>query len=91
MLVVNPEERASINDVVDYCSSQLQQLEMKLGKNVNYLSDSSASGNTPGKGESQKGMASQMGTIDGDQNGSRMEMKPLIDPCLIMEDIIEKL
>ena len=32
-----------------------------------------------------------MGTIDGDQNNDRGEIKPLIDPCLIMEDIIEKL
>jgi hypothetical protein len=32
-----------------------------------------------------------MGTIDGDLNTDKAEMKPLIDPCLIMEDIIEKL
>jgi len=33
-----------------------------------------------------------MGTIDEDQNGQKTgEIRPLIDPCLIMEDIIEKL
>lgn len=34
---------------------------------------------------------SEMGTIDDDINGQKPEGRPLIDPCLIMEDIIEKL
>ena len=32
MLIVNPEERASIIDVVEYCNKQIEQLQMKLGK-----------------------------------------------------------
>ena len=40
MLIVNPEERATIIDVVNYCTKQLEIIESKLshqnsGKNSN--------------------------------------------------------
>ena len=72
MLIVNPEERATINNVVEYCEKQIEMLEEKLGMQ---------------KSQGKHTEAEQE-VVDG---GSPVKSKPTIDPCLIMDDIIEKL
>lgn len=69
MLVVNPEERAQIDNVVDYCQKQLGIIEQKL-KDAPHV-----------KGKD--------GKSGGNQDGAKRKFT--IDPCLIMDDIIEKL
>ena len=64
MLIVNPEERVNINDVVKYCEEQIKVVE-KRGNS------SALSGR--------------------DQDSTPVKRKFQIDPCLIMDDIVEKL
>jgi hypothetical protein len=67
MLIVNPEERVTITDVVKYCEQQILIVEKRVVKNNSALTTQSSDNVAPSK------------------------KKILIDPCLIMDDIAEKL
>ena len=81
MLIVNPEQRVSIHDVVEYCEKQLEQLQMKLGK--------SPKENQKSNNHNRKGSA--LDIVDDEEAEIVATGRPQIDPCLIMDDIIEKL
>ena len=68
MLIVNPEERVNITDVVKYCEQQIQIYEKRDVKNNSALT-----------------------TKDSEQDSTPQKKKNFIDPCLIMDDIAEKL
>ena len=65
MLIVNPEERVKIIDVVKYCEDQIKVAE---------------------KREVKSSMS-----IEAPVQDTPVKKKFTIDPCLIMDDIVEKL
>ena len=78
MLIVNPDERVNITDVVKYCSEQLEIIQKK---------ETGSQRSTPLRMVNNKSSISNKDDLDGDTGPRR----PTIDPCLIMDDIIEKL
>lgn len=87
MLIVNPDERANVHDVLNYCQQQIDIMEKKDSVRQNRASKLSRAGN-----ESVTESANV--TIDNDGYTSGTPGKKsncAVDPCLIMDDIIEKL
>lgn len=79
MLVVNPEERVTVNDVVSYCQNQIELMDQKYRDLPAHMRT---------KSQNESILWSIENTIDASGSNTR---KFAIDPALIMDDIIEKL
>jgi hypothetical protein len=78
MLIVNPDQRVKIIDVVNYCQ---QQMQIKF-KDPNHLRAPSQI-----KGDAVRHLVEEEKAQEGIQKANNGG----VDPCLVMDDIIEKL
>jgi len=83
MLVVNPDERVNVHDVVQYCKEQIEIMDRKDSAHKRGASKLSRNGN-------DSVIESALSTLDG-PDVPEQRKRPAVDPCLIMDDIIEKL
>ena len=83
MLVVNPDERVNVHDVVQYCKEQIEIMDRKDSAHKRGASKLSRNGN-------DSVIESALTTLD-DPEVPEQRKRPTVDPCLIMDDIIEKL
>lgn len=79
MLIVNPEERVNINDVVKYCKQQIHVMDQKYRELPAHMKN---------EANNDSILWSVENTIDANMTQKK---KFTIDPSLIMDDIIEKL
>lgn len=84
MLIVNPEERVTINDVVVYCTKQIEMIDKKY-KDLDGHKRNGSSLQTGTNGNSIENSG------DLSKNATPQAKKFGVDPCLVMDDIIEKL
>ena len=84
MLVVNPDESVTVHDVVQYCKEQIEIMDRNASAHKREASKLSRNGNDSVMIEST------LSTLE-DPDLPQQRRRPTVDPCLIMDDIIEKL
>ena len=86
MLIVNPDERVNINDVVTYCTKQIEIMDKK------YREINGGHSRNPSALETANKDSTLLSSDDRDsRNATPIAKKFGVDPCLVMDDIIEKL